>query len=724
MTIARAGSTLLIAATLLLSSCGGGGGGGAPPITNNLSATALQVVTPAPRIAYPLKVSVSITADEATDNVSVSLFAVEDNQNPAAVTRQIPLGTQTISRVEAGAHSYELEMNIPSSVEVPGSYFIGAIVDPVNEIAETDEDDNTASIEATLAAEETPNIFLKEVALDRTVLDIDTSTYAQQVPGTAGDVHNADAGGTITVGADGLGVNQTIDLQAFAKLRLMRSDTGTSFDVPLYLWDSDAGRYTHAFGVDPAAPQSSVPVEWLPIGQFKPQLVETAGEDVTINDVNRDSTHLNFYFPGKLGSELEIAMRHLFVTLSDPSFPPPDLSPGAISAIRSFLRNLPGPTQDFAAVPEAMSVMSFAICVDIRPADPAVVDRSPDDNEICSPLTIMLPPRGSSPPPPPPLPAGFTPQFSHSALPLKADDGFGTKGGGSAFAFGFDFDATATGDHHGYVEEISGSVPVTIFGANAEFMSVISRAQLVPDYAGKPADDNSGFTMELRFAGVLLTTLDLPPNSLPTASVSFSKELPQPPKEFNAFVGPVPVTGGGSVAGNLGIEYQLNFTADPTALSPAKGYTLSDSVSPFVNAEASLFAGIGNSAFSVGVEGVLTLLDERLTLSSGTDIEVFDRGFQSGIAEFVISQGPEIDNDFTGPKGALNLYAKYSVPTVKKCKWGFFTGLCPTIATIKATKEIWSSKALFHLKDILLERNAVQLDVVVAQGQPPAYFAP
>lgn len=720
MTLKRFAATLMIGATMLLSSCGGGGGDGAPPITNNFSVTALQVATAVPRIAYPLKVSVSITADEAADNVSVSLFAVENNQNSAAVTRQFPLGTQTIPKVQAGAHSYELEMNIPSSIELPGSYFIAAVVDPVDEVGETDEGDNTASVAATLAGEEMPNILLKEVALDRTVLDIDTSTYEQQVPGTVGNVHNADAGGTITVGADGLGVNQTIDLQAFAKLRLMRSDKGTSHDVPLYLWNSDAERYTNAFGINPAAPQGAIagPIEWLPLGQFKPQLVETAGDEVTVNDINRDSTHINFYFPGKLGSELENAIRNQpicnpNVVLGLPTAPPPDLTPQAITALQGFLCGLP------SGESTAMAAMSFAICVAIRPADPAVVDRLPADNELCSPLAIVLPPVKPQPPASPLLPAGFTPRFSKPASALESPgDGYRTKAGGSAFAFGLDLGASASADNRGYIEEVHGIVPVTIFGLSVEFYKVAVRAQLVPDYFGKPPTETSSFRVELLNAGLLLYQVVTLPSSGPEISISFSK---QAEKVFQAFVGPVPVIGTASVGGNLGIAYtpvQL-ITAPPDPF-----YRLGLSVGPFVNVEASLSAGVGTPLFSAGVEGVLTLLDERLTYFNGVVIELVDSGFTSGIAEFVITRGQQLINDFTGPKGALNLFAKYTVPVFKTCNWGFIKGLCPGTATLKATKEIWSSKALFHLKDILLEDNNVQLDVVVVQQGKPAYFEP
>ena len=718
MTIARIGATLLISTTVLLSACGGGGGGGTPPPTNNLSAKSLQVVTPDPRIAYPLQVSVSIEADQAADNVSVSVFAMEKSDDPAAQIHQTPLGTQTIPHVDAGTHSYELDVNIPSSVQLPGPYYIGAIVDPVNEVAETNEDDNTTSVEATLSAEGTPNIVLTEMTLDRAALVINTDTYEDQVPGTAGNVHNADAGGTITVGADGLGPNDTIDIEAFANLRIIRSDTGTSYDVPLYLWDSDADRYTDAYGKDPST-NSTTQVEWLPLGQFTPQLVETAGEDVTLNDVKRNSAHMNFYFPGKLGSELVIAMRHLFVTLSDPNAPPPDLTPAAISGIRGFLRNLPGPTQDAAAIPAAMAVMSFAVCVDIRPADPSVVDRDPADNEQCSPLSITLPPFGSPPIPPPPPIAGFTPQLPNPTGPLSSGDAYGTKGGGSVFAFGpIDFGATTSGDNRGYIEEIRGGIPVTIFGKFFDFMSVTVRAQLVPDYNGKPDGEESGFTIELRFLNTLLDSVKSGPISSPKLDVTYSEEAPakEEDAEQQLFIGPVPVVAGGVVGGNIGVAYEFNFTGSPNLF-------LGNTAGPLANLEAVLHAGVGTKLFSVGVEGVLTLLEESLEFVIGTAIHEFNSGFSTSPAEFVITQGETLSNVFTGPRGALNLYAKYTVPKLVTCNWGFIKGQCIKAAMIKATKNIWRSPALFELNDILYQNTGVQLERG-SSGQAPMYYGP
>jgi hypothetical protein len=55
---------------------------------------------------------------------------------------------------------------------------------------------------------------------------------------------------------------------------------------------------------------------------------------------------------------------------------------------------------------------------------------------------------------------------------------------------------------------------------------------------------------------------------------------------------------------------------------------------------------------------------------------------------------------------------------------GFVNVKCIKLATIKATKNIYSTPALFRREDILFEDPFAQLDVVIVSGQPPAYFVP
>jgi hypothetical protein len=99
-------------------------------------------------------------------------------------------------------------------------------------------------------------------------LEINKSSYEEQLAEAVENVHNADASATIVVESDGLNENATIDIEAYAVLRLMRSDTGTSHDVPLYLWNSDESRYMNAYGGSTLGSTSEP--EWLPVGKFTP----------------------------------------------------------------------------------------------------------------------------------------------------------------------------------------------------------------------------------------------------------------------------------------------------------------------------------------------------------------------------------------------------------------------------------------------------------------------
>lgn len=732
--------------TLFLAACGGGGGGSAgggggggvspppppPPITKNLSATDFQVRTLDPRIGYPLLGTITIDTNEASDNVSVSVFAIEKNDDPNAEIRQFPLGSQTIERVEAGSSAHDIEVNIPSSVELPGVYHIAVVVDPVGEIEEIDEEDNTASVETSVGPPD-PNILLEEVALDRVVLEIDTAKFDEQVTGAAGNVHNADAAGTITVGVDGLEIDEIIELEAFAKLRIARSDAGTSHDVPLYLWNSDAQRYMSAYGIDPNG-MFLAAEEWLPVGEFAPQLVEDVADEAGLDDLNRDSVFMNFYFPGRLGEELENSMRFPRSpgdpgTLNnDPTIPPPDLTAQAIDALRSFLVFLPSNgTTDGSA---AMAVLDFEICVQIRPADPTIVDRDPMDNEMCSPIGILLPPQKGGPRPLPDL-GGYLPEHCPALPapciptdPLSSGDGFDTKGGGSAFGFLIDFGAFANGDYRGYSQEVRGINRVTIFGIDVDYYSLTVTALLSPDYNGNTESTN--FRVELRHLGLILDSdvvdvdlLAFAPTEI-ALNKTYSKEAPDPAKEYTAFVGPIPVIGGASIVGNLGVDYRFMFGET----NVADTYRLGHSIEPFVNVEAGIYAGVGNPLFAVGVEGILELFDERVIIAGGADIEVVNDGYVGGIAELIITEDLKITNVFTGPIGVLNLFARYTVPGFRTCSWGFFTGICPTLKTIKAIKNIWRSKALFRFSDVLYEEPNDVLDMIMIQGEEPVYFEP
>jgi hypothetical protein len=721
----RAGYWILIPAIVLLSSCSGGGD---PTPPNNFSTEAVKVITSEPRIGHPLKVSVQVRADQPANNVGISLFAIDNTSDPDVDARQIPLGTEFIENLPAGSSTHELNLTIPSSVEFAGPYYIGAIVDPVDEVVELDEEDNSSETEVDLGPTNDPNILLADVALDRSALIINTDEYLSTTG--PGNVYNADAGGTITVGADGLDVDETVDIEAFASLRIIRNDNGTSHDVPLYLWNSEEQRYINAYGIDPDTGVMGE-VEWLPMGTFTPQLAEIIGDEAELDDVTRNAEHMDFYFPGKLGYELEQALRYppqpctgtCGFSLPPPTIPPPDLTAAAIDELKAFLSGLPfsGVRGDESV---SLAALDFEVCVKIRPTDPMVSDSIAADNEVCPALDIFLPPL----PPGTPLynTGSYVPVYSKPSEPLTSGDGFATRNNNKHFAFNLDFGAGATADNRGYIEEVTAGIPVKLLGRDFDFLRITARAQLVPDYLGKPASEQSGFSFEIRFLNQVIDVLPPTTGSVSISLVQYSKEKDA---EQQFFVGPVPMIAGASIGGSFGIDYTFGYGGDDPSLfgsgaSANPVISVGTSIGPFANLEAGMFAGVGTKVFSVGVEGVVTLLEEKIVYFIGTEIEVIDDGFSSGDVEFMITQLQKLSNIFTGPVGKLNLFAKYTVPKVATCKWKFIKVKCVKLGTIKAIKNIYTTPALFRREDILFEDPFAELDVVIVNGQSPAYFVP
>ena len=122
----------------------------APPVANNLAAKSIQVLSAAPTIGYPMDVTVSIASTRAQDEVTASLYAIGKDL-PEAEQRQIPLGTRTIPRVEAGEGQYRLAFDIPANVDGPREYHIGMIVNAAGTVEDENQDDNTASTVALLS---------------------------------------------------------------------------------------------------------------------------------------------------------------------------------------------------------------------------------------------------------------------------------------------------------------------------------------------------------------------------------------------------------------------------------------------------------------------------------------------------------------------------------------------------------------------------------------------
>jgi len=665
-----------------------------PDYSNNLIADSLSVDSAFPRIGYPLDVTVTITALEDTENVSVAFFAIDKDREPV---RQLPLDAATISQVHAGTSSYNLELEVPTDLEIPGPYYVGALVDAADFIGETSEDDNEASITTTFSPVEAPNLFITAMEPDRSAIVLDRNAYNYTQQAELGVV-NSDAGGTVSWGVNGAEV--PIAVEAFAILKLRRSDTGATHDVPLYLWNSDAERYMNAYGVDP---KSGVYTgeEWLPVGTVGQSTATGAdgNSTVAISEFDPRSAHLDFYFPGGLASELEIALRNLPVLFGDPTEPPPDLSAAELSALRSYLR---GATPDN---------LSSDLCVSIRPLNHGIQEDLTTDNQACSTLALVLPPQPISPPDQvlPPVP----PENPTPTNPLLFDIGFSSKWGGEFFGFGIDFASSATADNRGFIAGLDGALPVTVFGLSVDFMAVDGRAQILPlsQRDNPPPGQDPGFSLELDHLNQTLAYITVPSGARGPLQLFFSKEFKG--KEKIVTVGPVPVKLKGALTGNLGAEYTIVFGA-------AAGNGLALEASPFVNVEAGASAAVTIGIADVGVEGVITLVEEKFRMISSATINVLDDRHDDGTSEIVYVPRLQAINELTGARGALGVFVSVEVPTVKKCSWGIIKGLCPGLKTVKYPYTLGQWTA-FKKTDELLDEQALISVVTLPSGDVGYY---
>ncbi|NNE63970.1 MAG: hypothetical protein HKN34_07805, partial [Gammaproteobacteria bacterium] len=149
-------------------------------------------------------------------------------------------------------------------------------------------------------------------------------------------------------------------------------------------------------------------------------------------------------------------------------------------------------------------------------------------------------------------------------------------------------------------------------------------------------------------------------------------------------------------------------------------------IAPFANAEASASAAATIFIGSAGVEGVLTLLEEKLNIVSGASINV-DDGLhpENPPADFITSEiiivpRLRVINELTGARGAVNLFVEVSVPTVVECSWGFVTGFCPGLSKSKYPFNIANYTA-WKKVDTLLDISST-IDIVTLGDGTVNYY--
>jgi hypothetical protein len=706
--------------------------GGDPEKPNNLTAVSLENESPDPRIGYPLKLTLTMDAVEFIRDVGVA-FYVFDKDQPEL--RQYSLGASTLKEVNPGSNVFEFEFDVPTEIEFPGAYYIGASVDATEVIAETDEDDNETSLELTLSAKQRPNLFIEFMEPDRKAIVLDRTAWDYEEQISANGEIVSDAGGTVTFGLKG--AERPIDVEAFATLKLIRSagpagpiipfaitQSGDFLEVPLYLWDSNANpnRYTHAYGIDPVQGIDTGVEEWLSIGRVGQLELSSS----SVFDIR--SAHLDYYFPGRLAEEIEIALRKLPVFLGGPIEPPPDLSAADIQALRSFL---------FGA---DLEDVTSELCLRIRPADASVIEDRTDDNEICSPLQLLLPPVEVDPPPPPP-PLPVPPIYTVPSEPIFFDAMYRAGWPGNYFGASLDFSASSSANTKGAVVAGRTEIPVTLFGSTFQFLGIEARAQVLPlsdRFASEEAREQlePGFTLNVSVLNQIIFFRNDPPEGSFEVSVSWSIETPEyldalpktpvgnkpppapidkkkPPRPpFYGFIGPVPVEYRPQVSGNIGVEGEVNF-GSPTLEA------LSYEVGPFASAEVDVEVRSKIVPF-VRAEGVVNLLKAAQPHKSIFSINVLDDRHADGTSEIVFVDQFLVENSIEGLSGELNAFVEVSGG--KSCKkWGWFKFICNALPDIKYTVSLLEWDPFLKINKTLKDERRV-IDIITRPDKSVNYY--
>jgi hypothetical protein len=238
----------LLTLTALTACGGGGGGGGGGDQPGNLTIGATTMQSNAPNVGHELEVATEIGASRAYDSVPVGYYLLRKEDVDAGVdeVRQHELGNIAFDQVAGGRRAYNAVIRIPTDVEPNVDYYLVAQVDPVDEIVETDEEDNVppegtapAVVRIEDAWTDTPDIVLEDVVLDTEAIVL-KSLRAFASMGSLQDVQNHHFGATVTVTTTG--ANDVTDLDLTVGIEL----PGGSF-LPLQIWNRDNASYQDSY---------------------------------------------------------------------------------------------------------------------------------------------------------------------------------------------------------------------------------------------------------------------------------------------------------------------------------------------------------------------------------------------------------------------------------------------------------------------------------------------
>ena len=679
------------ALALGLAACGGGGGGGgggsvddgvSPPIAddqrmpvgadlvcqgpifNNLALRSLKISTNSDStIGYPLTVEFALRGENVTPDVSVDFYAIEKGQNEP---QQIPLGTTTYDLVpNRGFQSTNL--NLPATVMKAGTYYIGMIIDPINAICEWDENDNTGSFEVTLEPM-SPNIFIenetatlgrKSILLDATLPSLQTEVIDTNGTATI-EMRAADGTATIIVSAQAL--TENIDVQAFASLRITDNNGGV-VNKSLHLWNPEIPNPGSLCETPSCGQYTDASSEWLPIGSLEPTQV-IQGDKLNGSDMENNNIHLGYAFPDGLALEL-------------------------IDGINQ------GPP-----------INEYAICMAIRTADNDFTDRFADDNEICRPISLV--------PPPDPIAEIIQVPPGGGGVPLTKLEGvdqvfydydWHDSWGGKYLGYDLNFYTSTQVDETGLIMSGEGVLPIHLIGTTYPFFSASGKLEQF----GDSPDPN--ITVDVELLGVTLVHTTNPKFESPSLVFSFSKEKVVDLGKF--WVGPVPMKLEASVAGESGIEFELDLSLIEVKFTQ----------SPFAELLADLKAESDYMLFNVGAAAEVSVVKTALDRTSkySVNVNTYDDNPAGTVKELVIKNTEAVDIKLTGPTGRGYLYVSYSVPTLKRCSWGFFDGVCPGFDTVSLEQDILGPWTAYQAK-YPLAKHVKDLRVFTVNNGSPQFY--
>ena len=233
----------------LVSSCGDH-----HPV-NELNVVGVELLTAPDQviIGHDVSFKVTVEATSADHDVAVSLDLLDKDGVDTQATPLVHflIGHANFPEIDPGENSGTFTFRIPTKVTnpdtghdellVPGDYYVGAHVDPVNAKAETNEDDNhhiVPDLVVSLQASDLHDIVLEDLTFDDEVVVLHDEVGA---PGEPVEGYNDDPDdhfdGVLTVSVTGVEVLEVFELTAYVELSGQGLGPGQQLE-PILLWNT------------------------------------------------------------------------------------------------------------------------------------------------------------------------------------------------------------------------------------------------------------------------------------------------------------------------------------------------------------------------------------------------------------------------------------------------------------------------------------------------------